>query len=384
MSSEVVELGLRRMPAPPDSPGSTREAAASAPSPAPLPVPHANSIKGLAEAFLKLMADFAPDAADQDARAFAAELKDYRDQIALSAHDQETRRLAAASVRACEQFLKKSRQYYQAREKELKEMIAIIRDLAAHIGGDNSEFNATLRATSGKFQGLTQLEDIRELKKQLSEEATALQKTIEEKEKRDEETFSALNDRVNTLQANLAQAEHEASLDPLTRLANRATFDRSLSRLIRQSRASKTPMTLAMLDIDRFKAINDKHGHPIGDRVILCVAQWVSAAVRHTDLVARYGGEEFVVVLSDADLAAAEARFTAVLRQIASRSFEYTADGESRSVRFTVSCGIAQLASSDAVEDLISRADRALYEAKNSGGNRAVARKRSMLGGLFS
>jgi diguanylate cyclase (GGDEF)-like protein len=72
-----------------------------------------------------------------------------------------------------------------------------------------------------------------------------------------------------------------------------------------------------------------------------------------------------------------------VLQQIAARSFEYDADGEKRSVRFTVSCGVTQLTPSDTEQDLVQRADQALYDAKKQGRNRVIAKKRSKLGGLF-
>lgn len=378
--SDVVELGLRRdlKPAPASSPSSSPAPDQPATAPA-----NGSALKGLSEAFLKLMADFAPDADDEDARAFAAEIKDYRDQIALSGHDQETRRLASAAVKACEQFFRKSRKYYDAREGELKEVIGILRETAKQLAGDNSNFQVEMASSTERFRGMAQLDDIRELKKRLSEEATTIQKLLESKQKRDDARVSELHKRVEALQKNLVEAEEQASLDPLTRVPNRGTFDRSLAKMVRQARTSKVPMTLAMIDIDHFKKINDTHGHPIGDRVILCVAQWVSAAVRHTDVVARYGGEEFAVILSDADLTAAETRFTSVLKQIAARSFEYEADGETRSVRFTVSCGLAQLSANENEQELVSRADQALYEAKRQGRNRVAAKKRSKLAGLF-
>ena len=372
--SDVVELGLRKAGARPQ-PSSSLETSPAAGAP--------SALKGLAEAFLKLMADFSPDADDEDAKTFAAEVKDFRDQIALSGHEQETRRLAVASIKACEQFLKKSRQYFTARDETLTEMIGVLRDTARHFAGDNGDFHAAMKTSTDRFYSMAQLHDISEMKKQLREEASTLQKTLESKQKRDEAILSALTERVEMLQKNLVEAKEEASLDPLTKIPNRRTFDRALSKAVKHARVSKTPLALAMVDIDRFKSINDTHSHPIGDRVILCVAQWITAAVRHTDLVARYGGEEFAIILPDADLQAAETRFKAVLQQIAERSFEYEVDGKTRSVRFTVSCGVTQLASPDSEHDLVQRADHALYDAKRNGRNRVVAKKRSVLGGLF-
>src|SRR5262245_11577065 len=283
--------------------------------------PH--TLKGLAEAFLKLMADLAPDAADEESKEFGAEIKDFREQIARSVHEQETRRLTAASVRACEQFLRKSRHFYTTRAQELRELIGILRDTAGHVADDNIEFHAAMNAITERFCDMAEINDIGELKKQLADEASTLQKTLESKQKRDEAMMSALTERVETLQKNLTLAKEQLSLDPLTQIANRGAFDRAIEKAVSRPRNARVPLSVAMLDIDHFKRINDSCGHPIGDRVILCVAQWITAAVRHTDLVARYGGEEFVVILDDTDLAAAEQRFTRILQQVATRNFEY-------------------------------------------------------------
>jgi diguanylate cyclase len=364
--NEVVELGLRRPSSPVEAPQSNP------------------AVKGLAEAFLKLFVDFAPDAEEAEVKKFKEHIQDSRDQIALSDHDQEVRRLAIGSVKVCEQFLRRSRHYYASREAEWTEMLGILRDAAKYLAGDSSEFGQQMKATTERFHGMAQLDDIRELKKNLVEAANALQRTVEEKLQREQETLSALTSKVQTLQAHLVEAEEQASIDPVTKIANRGGFDRSLAKMANAARASKTPLSLAMVDIDSFKAINDEHGHPVGDRVLLCAAQWLKGAVRHTDLVARYGGEEFGVLLNDADLTAAENRFRLVLEQIANRTFEYEADGGMKSVRFTVSCGVAQLTGTESDTDLIHRADQALYDAKKAGRNRVVARKRSKLSSLFS
>jgi diguanylate cyclase (GGDEF)-like protein len=157
-----------------------------------------------------------------------------------------------------------------------------------------------------------------------------------------------------------------------------------LTKMIDSARRTGTPLALAMVDVDLFKQINDTHGHVVGDRVLLCTAQWLKSAVRHTDFVARYGGEEFAVVLMDADLPNAEGRLRQVLEDIAGRSYEYDAEGERRSVRFTVSCGVSQLAAYDTERDLIQRADQGLYEAKQRGRNRVVGKKASRLAKFLS
>jgi diguanylate cyclase len=368
---ELVELGLRKPGAP-----------AAGPAPA-AGAPGASQLKSLIDAFLKIFSEVAPAADPKESDSFRETVKDFRDQIALADHDQEIRRLASGAVRACEQFLRKSRHYYATREQDLTEALTILQGAARKAVGESSSFNEQVRATSDRVRGLSQLDDIRELKKRVTEEASTLERAVEEKQKRDEQTMATLTQKVEVLQAHLSKAEEEASLDPLTKIPNRGTFDRSLAKQVASAKATKKPMSLAMLDIDHFKKINDTHGHPIGDRVILCVAQWVSGALRHTDLVARYGGEEFGVIMPDADLAAAESRFQQVLQQIAARSFEYDADGEKRSVRFTVSCGVTQLTPSDTEQDLVQRADQALYDAKKQGRNRVIAKKRSKLGGLF-
>jgi len=360
--SDVVELGL------------AKPRVSSEPS---------SLLKSLAEAFLRVMADFPPDAADDDASEFAAEIKDFREQIARSTHDQETRRLTAAAVRACEQFLRKSRHFYTTREQDLRELIGILRETARHVAADNSDFHAAMRAITERFGGMSKINDIRELKQQVAHEASTLRRTLESKQKRDEEVVSALTERVETLQKNLTQATEQLSLDPLTKITNRGAFDRAIGRAVTHPRRANVPLSLAMLDVDHFKRINDTYGHLIGDRVILCVAQWITAAVRPTDLVARYGGEEFVVILEDADLSAAEERFRRVLQQMADRSFEYQADGETRAVRFTMSCGVAQFKAGESAQELVQRADQALYDAKKSGRNRVVARRRSVLSKLF-
>jgi diguanylate cyclase (GGDEF)-like protein len=124
-----------------------------------------------------------------------------------------------------------------------------------------------------------------------------------------------------------------------------------------------------MNDVDHFKSINDQHGHQTGDRVLQQVAQTIAASLRPEDTVARYGGEEFAVLAPVADLASGIALATRVQRAVQRHPITSGHAG----VRVTVSIGVASMAESDqAVDEVIARADIALYEAKGAGRNRVM------------
>ncbi|TAN61961.1 MAG: GGDEF domain-containing protein, partial [Magnetospirillum sp.] len=130
------------------------------------------------------------------------------------------------------------------------------------------------------------------------------------------------------------------------------------------------PLSGLMLDIDHFKRINDTFGHPVGDLAIKAMADACADAIRAIDALGRLGGEEFAIVLPDTELAAAvmvAERIRAAVSQIAIAT-------DKEPVTFTTSIGVAQLTEADlSVEALLSRADAALYGAKNSGRNKVVA-----------
>ncbi|MEO7191721.1 MAG: GGDEF domain-containing protein [Vicinamibacterales bacterium] len=307
-----------------------------------------------------------------------------REQFSQPLHPQEERLAAAECVTACEQYLRGVEKDRLDRESEIMAVVRILREAAKHFIGDSSVLNERLLSSTDRLKSLSRLDDIRDLKKELAAEVSFLERAVQDKKQRDAQLVARLSERVDVLQSDLVKAEEEAATDALTKVANRGTFDTTLARLVAAAHADGTPLTLAMVDIDHFKAINDTHGHPVGDRVLVCAAEWLRSAIRQTDLVARYGGEEFAVLLPGASLQQCERRLNDVLRAIAARQYEYDAGGIRRVVRFTVSVGVAQLGASESQQDLVSRADEALYEAKHKGRNRVVARKPSRLGRLFS
>jgi diguanylate cyclase (GGDEF)-like protein len=328
---------------------------------------------------IRSLAAVTPEHPSPETADLKLQLEDYRQQLAEVRHSQELRIVAAGCASTCDQYLRQVHSDQVLRETGLTEVITLLREAAGRMIGDSSEMHAQLSSSADRFKTMVRIDDIRELKKQLTSEVSSLQQVIAEKHQRDQQIIAKLSKRVEVLQADLVKVEEEASLDPLTRVPNRGSFDRALARMIAAQRAGDQPLTLAMIDIDHFKRVNDTHGHQVGDRVLLCTAEWLRNAIRSSDVVARYGGEEFSVILPNADLTQATRRFEQVLTKIAAHNYDYEVGEERKSVQFTVSCGLAQLTSRDTPETLLFRADAALYEAKRKGRNRVVAKKPSLI-----
>ena len=162
-------------------------------------------------------------------------------------------------------------------------------------------------------------------------------------------------------------------------MANRGSFDKAIEGWVE----SDDKFSLAMVDLDDFKKINDTYGHPVGDRVLLGAAQALGKSIRSGDMVARYGGEEFVVLLRNCNLVMAETRLSQILEDLANTRYEYGSGPEKCHIQFTASCGLAEFDSGESTDDIVQRSDQALYEAKKRGKNRVVVKKKSLLKGLF-
>ncbi len=162
-----------------------------------------------------------------------------------------------------------------------------------------------------------------------------------------------------------------AITDSLTHIMNRRGITVALLDAMAQSERYGSPLCVAMADIDRFKPINDTHGHKAGDQVLAEVAGILADTLRMPDKVGRYGGEEFLIILPHTRLAGGR-KIAERLRAAVSR-WEFGVDA--KKLKVTVSLGITQFRKGEDLEQLISRVDKALYEAKGGGRNLVVVRK---------
>lgn len=156
--------------------------------------------------------------------------------------------------------------------------------------------------------------------------------------------------------------------DGLTGLFNHTAIKEQLNREIVRSNRLKTPLSFAMVDVDFFKKINDKHGHAAGDRVLKSLARLLKQRLRGTDIVGRYGGEEFAVILTDTDAPGAS-RVIDEIRNVFSRLIHMS---DNKEFTVTFSCGIADIKHFPDAKSISDAADKALYKAKKKGRNQVM------------
>ena len=165
------------------------------------------------------------------------------------------------------------------------------------------------------------------------------------------------------------EALQTAMKDPLTGLGSRAALKTALSRDLSLAQRHRHPFSLLIVDIDKFKLVNDTYGHSAGDAVLKEVAQAVAAAARQTDQAFRYGGEEFVVLLEKTD----EEGAVIIAERIRQSIEQLTPTYRGKQIPATASIGVATVENNDSTETLFDRADQALYRAKNNGRNQVVS-----------
>jgi len=163
------------------------------------------------------------------------------------------------------------------------------------------------------------------------------------------------------------RAVESASIDPLTGVRNRAAMDSTMKREIGLALRHKTPLSVILMDIDRFKSINDQYGHLYGDQALKAVAQCAEQSIRESDMIFRYGGEEFLILLTGTSLEGAQ-----LLAERIRENIESMAPQTDKAIKMTVSLGVTNLIESDDISSLFQRMDGALYRAKDSGRNCVV------------
>ena len=190
------------------------------------------------------------------------------------------------------------------------------------------------------------------------------------------EELSAMRARANETEKELTELHKEldrvssqARHDPLTGALNRKGMNEAVDREVSNMRRKETPLSVALLDIDNFKKLNDTLGHATGDVALAHLTAVARECMRPQDTLARYGGEEFVILLPDTPLNKGVEAMTRLQREMTKRFFL----AGTEKVLITFSAGVAELGAGENGADAIKRADQAMYLAKRAGKNRVIA-----------
>lgn len=254
----------------------------------------------------------------------------------------------------------------------LKQMVAVFIDRLGGLSHSSGDYAERVGEMAKKIAQAQDLPSLTGLVAQLMSDTRGVQTDMA----RSREQLLEARRKAQGYEARVEQLEREletvASLvreDALTGVLNRRGMEEAYVAELARGERRGTPFSLAVLDLDNFKQLNDRLGHQAGDSALAHLARTVRTALRPSDTVARYGGEEFVILMPETACGDAVEIMTRVQRELTRRFFLHNNDR----VLITFSAGIAGRQPGEAREALIERADRAMYEAKRSGKNRVCA-----------
>lgn len=257
---------------------------------------------------------------------------------------------------------------YESFERINKNLDSLISNTSATVSATSQKASAAGNVFEEQASSIASVKNADELK-QVITQALAETKGLANVSQSLKTELDSANQEMDQLRAELLKVRESAATDALTGLLNRGAFDKALNHLIEQETSSNACLT--MLDLDHFKNVNDTHGHLIGDNVLKITAKLLKKYAEPQHYVARYGGEELAIIMPETSIEKASEIAEQIRESLASSRLKKKNSSESIG-QITVSIGISNLKQNDTVEDIIMRADAALYKAKETGRNKVV------------
>ena len=252
---------------------------------------------------------------------------------------------------------------------QMQQALSEIAGLFSSVKTSTSEYGETLTDANQQIEKANSLDELSNVVSSM----VASTKQVVEYNKSLETQLSSSTEQMTELRQTLDMVRKEAMTDSLTGLSNRKAFDNYLKLAVDEARENNTTLTLLMMDIDHFKKFNDTYGHLIGDQVLRLVARSLRDGIKGRDLAARYGGEEFAIILPETNVEGGVFVGNALRRVVERKEVVNRTTGENLG-QITLSVGVSEFTgANDSVENLISRADEALYDAKQAGRNRVMS-----------
>jgi diguanylate cyclase (GGDEF)-like protein len=250
--------------------------------------------------------------------------------------------------------------YFKTKTNEVKELLIVLARTAESMGERDHRYANHFSEFRAQLQTIADLEDLAQVRSTLVRQANDLKTYVDQMAQDSRESVAQLQAEVSTYETKLKAVEQLASQDSLTGLSNRRKVEERIEWRI----AHQQVFCVVILDLDRFKPVNDTYGHSTGDNLLQQFSQELRSNARATDIVGRWGGDEFIMVL-DCDLNTAMSRVERIQKWVLG---EYTiqpaAGAKEAKVKLNASIGIAQWQSGETRQGLIARADSAMYREK--------------------
>ncbi|MEM8816425.1 MAG: GGDEF domain-containing protein [Pseudomonadota bacterium] len=272
------------------------------------------------------------------------------------------------------------RRFFSDRRKAEREFVTerlhdyrgVVEDLVSglrNIGERDHDTEISVKKSLNVIEDAVGTGVLPEIRKALAGTIRTVTETFDEQRKAYERELEELNDRMSNLRQDLVAAREEMKRDALTDAYNRGAFDSAIGQSLNMHFILNQPVTVMMIDIDKFKEVNDTFGHAAGDEVLRGVGEALARSfIRKSDLVARFGGDEFAVILNDTSAGNCTSLLERFLKLVTEVRIPYA----SEETRVSCSVGYTEIHSQDSVESLMHRADKALYKAKENGRNQAA------------
>lgn len=254
----------------------------------------------------------------------------------------------------------------------LKSLMTTFIDRLGELTESTGEYHTKIAGYSQKVGSADNIAELSHILNDIMHDTRIIQESAQRSHENLVNTRKQAHDaeeRVRQLERELEEVSEKMHEDQLTGALNRRGLDEALDREMQRAERQKAPVSLALLDIDNFKQLNDTLGHQAGDQALVHLTKVIKEAMRPTDAVARYGGEEFLIIMPDTGLEEAMATITRLQRELTKKFFLH---GNNR-LLITFSAGVALRAEEEDPEELIARADKAMYHAKKTGKNRVIA-----------
>jgi len=269
-------------------------------------------------------------------------------------------------------ILEKEKEIEVERNKLREQLKKVLKSIISTINSISDSENMIighLNEHLNDIENVLGLDNLDEIMEKLTNLSARLKETIRKTKDELRKTRRDLKENVKLierLKAELDRYKEMAIIDELTGVFNRRGIMELLKREVARSERFKLPLSIAMVDIDDFKKVNDTFGHVTGDKVLKAVATIMKSVIRKIDMIGRYGGEEFLVIFPNTPGDNAKIAAEKLRREVESHKFKY----KDREFKVTISVGVAEYKDGDTVETLIAKADEALYRAKEAGKNR--------------